>query len=95
MGEGRMRETETVETVETVEMVDMVVSSQPQSTATPRHCSVCGCAGIATDEVEARGWLQLAECTRCEARWIEPLGPAGGPAARAAVRRARPLADAA
>ncbi len=36
---------------------------------TPTRCRVCGCNEVRTDEVLDRGWLQLAECPRCDHRW--------------------------
>ncbi len=46
------------------------MSHAPRSTdRTPTCCRVCGCNEVRTDEVLEQGWLQLAECPRCDHRW--------------------------
>ena len=60
------------------------------------RCQVCGCTDVRTDEVLDQGWVQLAECPRCDHRWTsrgEP--PARTIHARRALRLAPEVASAA
>jgi hypothetical protein len=48
------------------------------------RCLVCGFAEVRTDEVIERGVVLLAECPRCEHRWISrgpPIPDPDGPRA--------------
>ena len=56
---------------------------------TPTHCRVCGCDEVCTDDVLDQGWLQLAECPRCDHRWTSCGEP---PARTIQVRRVLRLA---
>jgi hypothetical protein len=38
---------------------------------TVTRCLVCGSSEVRTDEVVDRGFLLLAECSRCDHRWTE------------------------
>ena len=40
------------------------------------HCQVCGSSDLQVDEVQSGGRLLLAECGRCDHRWV---GRVGGP----------------
>jgi hypothetical protein len=40
------------------------------------HCEVCGSSDLHVDEVQTGGRLLLAECGRCDHRW---MGRVGGP----------------
>jgi hypothetical protein len=52
------------------------------------RCLVCGFAEVRTDEVIDRGVVLLAECPRCEHRWISHGPPIADPAgSRAPVIR--------
>ncbi len=39
------------------------------------RCRVCGCDEVCTDDVLDQGWLQLAECPRCDHRWTSCGAP--------------------
>ncbi len=66
------------------------MSQALQSTDRTRtHCRVCGCNEVRTDEVLEQGWLQLAECPRCDHRWTSCGEP---PARTIQVRRVLRLA---
>ncbi len=56
---------------------------------TPTRCRVCGCDEVRTDDVLDQGWLQLAECPRCDHRWTSCGAP---PARTIQVRRVLRLA---
>jgi hypothetical protein len=46
-----------------------MLDTYPTPTRTVAKCLVCGCSEIHTDAVEDRGWVLLAECSRCDHRW--------------------------
>ena len=56
---------------------------------TRTRCRVCGCNEVRTDEVLEQGWLQLAECPRCDHRWTSCGEP---PARTIHAHRVRRLA---
>jgi hypothetical protein len=65
------------------------------------RCLVCGFAEVRTDEVIDRGVVLLAECPRCEHRWIangppiaDPAGPCS-PVIRSSASASREVASAA
>jgi Zn-finger nucleic acid-binding protein len=65
------------------------------------RCLVCGFAEVRTDEVIDRGVVLLAECPRCEHRWISRgppiagLAEAGAPVIRSPASASREVASAA
>jgi hypothetical protein len=58
----------------------------PSPERTLQSCGVCGSSEVRTDEVVDRGWILLAECTRCGRRWTA----CAEPGAAAHVTRPRP-----
>jgi hypothetical protein len=46
---------------------------------------VCGSSEVQRDAVEHSGWIELAECPRCDHRWTQRLSEAPIPA-RAPLR---------
>ena len=52
-------------------------------------CRVCGCREVHTDEVVDREVLLLAECPRCQQRWIQVLRVEPGAPGMLPVRVAR------
>lgn len=70
----------------------------PSAERALRRCLVCGSSEVRTDEVEDRGWILLAECSRCDHRWTRWEQPGAAPAAlpaRPALCAAREVASAA
>jgi len=51
-------------------------------------CAVCGSREVRRDAVEHGGWIELAECSRCDHRWTQRLCEAIP--ARAPLRVASP-----
>jgi hypothetical protein len=39
-------------------------------------CPVCGSREVRCDAVEHGGWIELAECPRCDHRWTQQLAEA-------------------
>jgi len=63
---------------------------------TTNRCHVCGFTEIRVDEAVDRELVVLAECPRCEHRWIGPVPPAWDAAgSRHPVRVAPEVASAA